>query len=99
MELVCSRIPVRKALCLCKASFMWVTNCSKYSTLLARITTGAQQRRWPGDNCQDKNSKMQSEKKVYLDRPFGKQPRACKQSRFFLLMLHSVFKIGVEFAY
>lgn len=49
VELVGSRIPVRKTLCLCKESFTWVTNCSKYSALLARITTGAQQGRWPGD--------------------------------------------------
>ncbi|KAJ7412497.1 hypothetical protein WISP_96164 [Willisornis vidua] len=29
--------------------FVWVTNSSNYNALLARSTTGAQQRRWPGD--------------------------------------------------
>lgn len=28
---------------------MWVTNSSMYSGLLARISTGAQWKRWPGD--------------------------------------------------
>lgn len=99
MELVCSRIPVRKALCPCKVLSMWVTNCSKYSALLARITTGAQQRRWPRDKtARTKSLKCNLKRRCIWTQP-GKDPRAFEQSRFLLLMLHSVFKIGAEFAY
>lgn len=56
---------------------MWVTNCSKYRALL-----GQDHHRSPAEevarrhDCQDKKSKMQSEKKVYLDRLYRKEPEA-----------------------